>query len=48
MTGQPDPQPHEPSEPTQAPDPDSSPFESPSFETVEKGIPGPWEPNDDD
>ena len=24
------------------PDPDSSPFESPSFETVEKGLPGPW------
>lgn len=41
-------QPQEPNEPAQGHDPDVSPFESPSFETVEKGIDGPWERDDDD
>jgi hypothetical protein len=48
MRDEPDAQPQEPTEPVQNPDPNTSPFESPSFETVEKGIDGPWEPSGDD
>ena len=41
-------EPQQPSEPTEGQDADSSPFESPSFEKVEKGIDGPWEKRDDE
>jgi hypothetical protein len=30
------------------PDPDASPFETPTYEIVEKGIGGPWEKRSDD
>lgn len=33
--------------PPQVENPDSSPFESPSYEKVEKGIKGPWESDDE-
>lgn len=42
MLDEPGPQIQEGGEPPAAPDPDSSPFEAPSYETVEKGIDGPW------
>jgi hypothetical protein len=39
----------QPEPPAQGYDPDATPFESPSYETVEKGLNGPWEkPADDD
>jgi hypothetical protein len=38
-----------PAEPTgPPPDPNSTPFESPAFEKVERGIRGPWEKESDD
>jgi len=40
-------EPNAPAAPAGA-DPNASPFPSPTYETVEKGIDGPWEKRDDD
>jgi hypothetical protein len=37
-----------PQAPPQVENPDASPFESPTYEKVEKGINGPWEKQSDD